>query len=56
MEQTTLNRGHIAFIEDQTHAAAEAFRAGELADAETILESVASYITAQLLAWRSRKQ
>ncbi len=56
MEQTTLNRGHIAFVQDQTEAAAAAFRAGELVDAETILESVAQYITAQLLAWRSRKQ
>lgn len=56
MEQTTLNRGHIAFIEDQTHAAADAFRAGELVEAEAILESVASYITAQLGFWRSRKQ
>ena len=55
MEQTTMNRGHIAFVEDQVHAAADAFRAGELVDAEAILESVAQYITAQLLAWRSRK-
>ena len=44
MEQTTMNRGHLAFLEDQLHAAVEAFKAGELADVPTILQSVAQYI------------
>ena len=44
MEQTTLNRGHLAFIADQLHAAELAFIAGELGDIPNILKSVQQYI------------
>ena len=44
MDQTTINRGHLAFIEDQSHAAVDAFKAGELQDVSPILRSVQSYI------------
>lgn len=53
MDQTTLNRGHLAFVEDQVHAAADAFRAGELVDCAAILESVAGYIQKWLAETKS---
>ena len=56
MDQTTLNRGHLAFIQDQVEAACEAFRAGELKDVDTILESVAGYIDNLLGAGKGRRQ
>ena len=44
MEQSTLNRGHLAFLSDQMRAAEQAFIAGELQDIPTILKSVQAYI------------
>ncbi len=44
MQQTTLNRGHLAFLSDQLRAAEMAFIAGELADVEAILKSLPAYI------------
>jgi hypothetical protein len=44
MEQTTQNRGHLAFIEDQVHAAVEAFKVAELKDCEELLKSVRTFI------------
>jgi hypothetical protein len=56
VEQTTLNRGHLAFLEDQVHAAVDAFCAGQLADVTPILESVSGYIAKFLLEANQRKQ
>ena len=54
MEQSTLNRGHLAFIEDQIRGAAEAFRAGATADVVEILKSVSRYIDQWLEATEGR--
>jgi len=50
MEQSTLNRGHLAFLEDMTHSAAEAFRANEMKDVRAILVSIQNYINQFLAA------
>lgn len=56
MLQTTTNRGHLAFIEDQAHAAVEAFKSGELADVVTILQSIGPYIESFLAEAEGRRQ
>lgn len=44
MKQDYLNRGKIAFLEDQLETAAAAFRDGDMAACETILEGIANFI------------
>ncbi len=56
MDQTTMNRGHLAFIEDQVEAACQAFRAGELTEVPVILESVAAYIQNFLAGANTKRQ
>ena len=50
MEQTTLNRGHLAFVADQVRSAEQAFIAGELDDVVTILTAIGPYIEQWLAA------
>jgi len=56
MQQTTLNRGHLAFIADQVHAAEEAFKTNELDDCATILKSVQMYIDRFLIEAEKPRQ
>jgi len=56
MEQTTVNRGHLAFLSDQMRAAEQAFIAGELADVPPILKSIVQYIDRFLVEAEDRRQ
>jgi hypothetical protein len=56
MQQTTENRGHLAFIQDQIEGAVDAFKAGDLEDCKNIVASVRAYIDRFLIECEKRRQ